>query len=124
MTAEKVETSSEIKQKMIEAFALLMAEYYYSKQIEKYIGLAIKGIAIRKNLEVYYKLIDEILKISKGPRISKCIEAVEREISIVECVIEGIKNTEISDKMWECMFQFLQEVTYVSKRKITFAQIK
>jgi len=40
------------------------------------------------------------LKISKGPRISKCIEAVERDISIVECVVEGIKNNDLSDKMW------------------------
>lgn len=35
--------------------------------------MAIKGIAKRKNLEFYFKIIHETLKISKGTRIAKSI---------------------------------------------------
>jgi hypothetical protein len=65
------------------------------------------------------------LKISKNARITKSIEAIEREVNIVDCVIEGLQNpSAISNKIWECMFEFLEEVTYISKKKLTFFQIK
>ena len=39
-------------------------------------SLSIKGIANRKSLEFYFKVIHETLKISKGARIARSIEAV------------------------------------------------
>lgn len=39
-------------------------------------SLAIKGIANRKNLEFYFKVIHATLKLSKGTRITKTIESI------------------------------------------------
>ena len=109
----------------MEGFGGILSDLYYSKEVEKYIGMAIKGIAKRKNLEFYFKIIHETLKISKGARISRSIEAVERDVNIVDCVLDGLRNTEaVSPKMWESMFSFLEEVTYVSKRKLTYSQVR
>jgi hypothetical protein len=46
-----------LKNKVIEAFAVIIGDLYYSKEVEKYMALAIKGIANRKNLEFYFKVI-------------------------------------------------------------------
>ena len=86
-------------------------------------ALAIRGIANRKNLEFYFKVIHETLKLSKASRISRSIEAVEKEVNIVDCVLDGLKSSQtISDSLWECMFEFLEQVTYVSRKKLSFAQ--
>lgn len=88
-------------------------------------SLSIKGIANRKNLEFYFKVIHETLKISKGARIARSIEAVEKQLNIVDCVIDGVKATpNISDNLWESMFEFLEEVTYVSRKKVSFNQCR
>ncbi len=40
--------------------------------------------------------------------MGKYVDAIEKEVNIVDCVIEGLKNTQtLSDKIWECMFEFL-----------------
>jgi hypothetical protein len=98
---------------------------YYTKEVEKYISLAIKGIANRKNLEFYFKVIHETLKLSKVTRINKSIEAVEKDVNIVDCVIDGLKTSQQhSSKMWECMFEFLEEVINVSRKKMTYFQAR
>jgi hypothetical protein len=58
-------------------------------------------------------------------RIGKNIEAIEKEVNIVDCVIDGLRSRQtMSDKIWECMFEFLEEVTYVSKKRLNFVQVK
>ena len=42
--------SFQLKMKVVEAFAAIIGDLYYSKEIEKYMALSIKGIALRKNL--------------------------------------------------------------------------
>lgn len=98
-----------MKLKVVEAFAAIIGDIYYSKEVEKYMALAIRGIANRKNLEFYFKVIHETLKLSKASRISRSIEAVEKEVNIVDCVLDGLKSSQtISDSLWECMFEFLE----------------
>ena len=64
-------------------------------------AMAIKGIANRKNLEFYFKVIHETLKLSKASRIARSIEAVEREVNIVDCVLDGLKSAKtITDNLW------------------------
>jgi hypothetical protein len=40
--------------------------------------------------------------------MGKSIEAVERDVNIVDCVIDGLKSGEhFTENLWECMFEFL-----------------
>lgn len=108
ITSEAAVLPDQIKVKAVEAFAAIIGDLYYSKEVEKFMSLSIKGIANRKNLECYFKVIHETLKISKVGRMGKSIEAVERDVNIVDCVIDGLKSGEhFTENLWECMFEFL-----------------
>ena len=105
ITRESAAVPSQLKLKVVEAFAAIIGDLYYSKEVEKYMSLAIKGIALRKNLEIYFKVIHETLKLSKASRIARSIEVVERDVNIVDCVLDGLKSAQgITDNLWECMF--------------------
>jgi hypothetical protein len=78
LASDSAPLSPQLKGKIIEAFAAIIGDIFYSKEVEKYMSLSIKGIANRKNLEFYFKVIHETLKISKGARIARSIEAVEK----------------------------------------------
>ena len=45
-------------------------------------------------------------------------------MNIVDCVLDGLKTSQnINDNLWECMFEFLEEVTFISRKKLTFKQV-
>lgn len=70
-------------------------------------------------------MIHETLKLSKVNRIARSIEAVEKEVNIVDCVLDGLKSAQnITANLWECMFEFLEEVTHVSKKKLSYLQAR
>lgn len=50
ITSEAAGLPYQLKIKVVEAFAAIIGDLYYSKEVEKYMSLAIKGIANRKNL--------------------------------------------------------------------------
>lgn len=105
ITSEAAVYGDPIKVKAVEAFAAIIGDIYFSKEVEKYMSLSIKGISNRKNLECYFKVIHETLKLSKVGRMGKSIEAVEKEVNIVDCVLDGLKSGDhFTENLWECMF--------------------
>jgi len=59
--------------KIIESFATLLNNVYYSRQIERFIVSSIKAIKELKNTESFLKVIHESLKLCKGSKMNKAI---------------------------------------------------
>ena len=48
---------NELKNRIMESFGTVLSDLYYTKVIDKYIGMAIRGIADRNHIEDYFKII-------------------------------------------------------------------
>lgn len=66
-----------MKGKIIEAFAALLSNYYFVRDVEKYIVSAIQGIQERKDIGSYFKVIHEALKITERIGIDRINRAID-----------------------------------------------
>ena len=95
--------AEELMDKVIKAFSELLVNDFYKKETEKYVSASIYGIKEKRNMDSYFKIIHNSL--SKNRDFAKIIEKIDRELNIVETVVNSVISSEkLSIKAVENMF--------------------